>query len=264
MDKRIFTLLVAVAALLLLPGTLPGTFALGASACKLRFAWADLPPYQSATADGRPTGIDVELIAEAARRMPCALEWEMVPRMRAIILVQEGKVDALAGVARTAEREQFGIFSQSFRRGRNVLIVRKGTSARYPFRSLTELAEHSFRVGVTSGTKYSQEYEDLNQRGALVDNLIPIQSGDSALAMLTRERIDGFLDGYRVAMYRAEQLGVTALIEVHPMRISEHEAYVVFSRAANIDPAIITRFNAVILGMQADGTVTRMVGDSGS
>lgn len=229
------------------------------ASCKLRLAATDMPPYQAARPDGPPTGIDIDLINEIGRRMPCAIEWIAVPRARAMVLVQEGKVDAVPGVARTAEREAFGLFSQPLRQGRNALIVRKGSSADYPLDSLTALAASNFRLGATAGTKYSQEFENLLNSGALVDNLVIVQNGESAMNMLLRGRIDGFLDGYRIAMARAEQMGRADAVEAHPMHISEHQAYVIFSSAANIDPAVITRFNAVLLGMQMDGTVERIV-----
>lgn len=230
-----------------------------ADGCRLRFAVTDMPPYQVITPDGPPHGIDIQLMAEVGRRMPCAVEWVTVPRMRAMVMLQEGKVDAMPGVARTQEREAFGLFSQPLRQGRNVLIVRKNMSASFPLDSLTALAASNFRLGVIAGSKYSQEFEDLLQSGALADNLVILQNGDSAMTMLLRGRIDGFLDGYRIAMARAAQMGQPDAVEAHPMTVSAHSAYVIFSIAAHIDPARITRFNAVLLGMQADGTVDRIV-----
>lgn len=249
----------ATLAALCLVLTQPAPVSAEPAACKLRLAATDMPPYQVIRADGTASGIDIDLMTEAAQRMPCAIEWITVPRTRAMVLVQEGKVDGVPGVARTAEREAFGLFSQPMRQGRNALIVRKNTSADYPLESLTALAASKFRLGATAGTKYSQEFEDLLKGGALVDNLVIVQNGESAMNMLLRGRIDGFLDGYRIAMSRANQMGQADAVEAHPMHISEHQAYVIFSIAANVDPAVITRFNAVLLGMQMDGTVGRIV-----
>lgn len=235
-----------------------------AGACHMQFVWAELPPYQTLGPEGKPTGIDIELVMEAARRMPCTIDWELAPRARAVLLVQEGKADAIVGVARTAEREAFGIFSQPIREGRNVLIVRKGDIKSHPYNSLTELAATGFRLAVTSGTKYSQEFEDLARSGALADNIVTVQNGESAMAMLLRDRVDGFLDGYRIAIDRAEQMEMRDDIDVHPMFINEHKAFALFSRTSGINPATITRFNAVMLGMQADGSTTRIISNYGS
>ncbi len=236
----------------------------GAPTCTLRFVWTELPPYQTLGTDGKPAGIDIELVEEVGRRMTCVIQWELAPRPRALLLVQEGKVDAVVGVARTAEREAYGTFSHPVREGRNVMIVRKGATSQFVFRSLTDLADSQFRLGVVLGSRYSQEFEDLTRSGALADNVIPVQNGESAMAMLMRDRIDGFLDGYRIALARAAQLGLTEDVEVHPMFVNEHKAFALFSRSANVDPATITRFNAVLLGMQADGTITRIQSNYGS
>ncbi|MFV3128100.1 substrate-binding periplasmic protein [Niveispirillum sp. KHB5.9] len=257
-------LLAAIAALFALPAWLPAAAGEGAGGCHMQFVWAEMPPYQTLGGDGKPTGIDIELVAEAARRMPCTIDWELAPRARAVLLVQEGKADAIVGVARTAEREAFGIFSQPIREGRNVLIVRKGDAKSFPYNSLTELSASGFRLGVTSGTKYSQEFENLSRGGALADNIVTVQNGESAMAMLLRDRIDGFLDGYRIAINRAEQMGMRGDIDVHPMFVNEQKAFTLFSRTSGINPATITRFNAVMLGMQTDGTTNRIISNYGS
>lgn len=264
MNFSIRPLLAALAALFVLAGAAPAVRGEAAPVCTLRFVWTELPPYQTLGADGKPAGIDIELVEEIGRRMPCSIQWELAPRPRALLLVQEGKVDAVIGVARTAEREAFGTFSHPVREGRNVMIVRKGTTSRFAFKSLTELADSNFRLGVVPGSRYSQEFEDLTRSGALADNIIPVQNGESAMAMLMRDRIDGFLDGYRIALARAAQLGLAEDVEVHPMFVNEHKAFTLFSRAAGVDPANITRFNAVLLGMQADGTITRIMNNYGS
>lgn len=264
MSMSIRSLPAALAALFLLAGAVPVAWGQGTPACSLHFVWTELPPYQTLGEDGRPAGIDIELVEELGRRMPCAIQWELAPRPRALLLVQEGKVDAVIGVARTAEREAFGTFSHPVREGRNVMIVRKGAASRFAFKSLTELAAGNFRLGVVPGSRYSQEFEDLTRSGALADNIVPVQNGESAMAMLMRDRIDGFLDGYRIALARAAQLGLAEDVEVHPMFVNEHKAFALFSRSAGVDPAVITRFNAVLLGMQADGTITRILNNYGS
>lgn len=264
MNLSIRPLLAALAVFFLLAGNAATARGEDASGCALRFVWTELPPYQTLGPDGKPAGIDIELVEEIGRRMPCSIQWELAPRPRALLLVQEGKVDGVVGVARTAEREVFGTFSHPVREGRNVLIVRKGVTSRFTFKSLTELADSNFRLGVVPGSRYSQEFEDLTRSGALADNVIAVQNGESAMAMLMRDRIDGFLDGYRIALARAAQLGLADDVEVHPMFVNEHKAFALFSRSASVDPAVITRFNAVLLGMQADGTITRILNSYGS
>jgi len=232
--------------------------------CRLRVAWTDLPPFQQAGPGDTPIGIDIKLVEEAARRVPCAVIWLHTPPTRAMVMLREGRVDAFPGVARTPEREVFGIFSLPLRDGRNTLIVRRGTSGDYPFNSLTDLAASSFRLGVLPGVRYSPEYESLLASGALADNLLIVQNGASALGMLLRGRLDGFLDGYRVAMERAAKAGEADAIEAHPMPISAHQAFMMFSQSANVPADIISRFNAALIGMAADGTTKRILNKDGS
>lgn len=259
-----FPAVAALAAILASPVHATAAVGEGAGACHLHIAWNEAPPYQTADRDGKPSGIDVELMTEAAKRMPCTLDWELAPRARAFAMLQEGRVDMLIGVGRTSEREAFGVFSQPVRDGRNVLIVRKGHGADFAFKNLTELSASSFRLGVIAGSRYSQEFEDLTRNGDLADNTITAPNGDSAMAMLMRDRIDGFIDGYRIAINRALQLGLAGQIEIYPMFVNEQQAFALFSRASGVDPATITRFNTAIMGMQMDGTVARILHNDGS
>lgn len=232
--------------------------------CALRFAWVDLPPYQFPGPDGAIKGIDHDLVTEAARRAGCVVTWISAPRPRALMMVQEGQVDAIAGVAHTPEREKIGIYSHFMRQGRNVLVLRREDAGRYFFSDLAGLAASPFRLGVVSGSLYSSEYERLLRSGDLADNLVIVNGGESATTMLLRGRIDGFLDGYRVAAERLERMGVRDQVVFHPMKITSKEAFILFSRAAGIDPAIIDRFNLALAAMQEDGTTARILDLGGS
>ena len=232
--------------------------------CILRFAWVDLPPYQFPDPDGTIKGIDHDLVTEAARRAGCTVTWLHAPRPRALMMVQEGQVEAISGVARTPERERIGIYSHLLRRGRNVLVLRREEAGQYFFTDLAGLADSRFRLGVVSGTRYSDEYERLLRAGRLADNLVTVSGGESAIAMLLRGRIDGFLEGYRVATERLERMGLRDQVVFHPMKVAGDEAFILFSRAAAIDPAIIDRFNRALVAMQEDGTTARILDHGGS
>ncbi|WP_404326208.1 substrate-binding periplasmic protein [Aerophototrophica crusticola] len=146
---------VALAFALLLLAVLPAE----AADCALRFAWWPWEPYHYLDEDGRMRGIDHALVTEAARRAGCSVTWEQVPRRRSLVLVQEGLIDAVAGLGVTAERQAMGRFSRPLRSGLNVLLVRKGEADRFPATRLADLAGQGFRLGVIAGARHSEEID---------------------------------------------------------------------------------------------------------
>lgn len=66
---------------------------------------AELPPYVIRTEQGQPSGIAVEILEEAARRMQEPLTIELMPLARAINEVQYRKDVLLIPPVRSAQRE---------------------------------------------------------------------------------------------------------------------------------------------------------------
>jgi len=233
---------------------LPGLSASAAGNCTLRFVWVEFAPFHFLDESGAMQGIDHAMVMEAGRRLGCGITWEQTLYPRALTMVEEGRADAMAGLTRTPDREVFGLYSAPLRHGSNVLVVRKGEAGRHRFATLAELADTGFRLGVVRGARYSADYEAMLESGRLADNLVLVNSPDIALTMLVRGRVDGIVDGQQALAWRARRLGLADRIEVHPMKVANNTAHVLFSRRV-IDPALVERFNAVLLDMAVDGTV---------
>lgn len=249
--------LLAALAVLLTLAILPGS----AAACVLRFAWSEWAPYHYRGADGRPTGIDHALVTQAMRRMGCTLEWVEMPRNRAVNMLREGRIDAIAGLGMTEDRLEYSLFSAPLRPGRNVLLVRRGESTLFPFPTLEELADSPFRLGVIGGARYSQEYERLLEAGRLEDNNVTVPSFEAALSMLMRNRIDGFIIGDQVARHLVRSRQEEQEVEFHPMPIQTGTAYVMFSRRT-VDHDLVRRFDEALAEMEADGTTEHILNSS--
>ena len=238
-------------ALLLLPSAVQ-------AACTRRFAWTEWEPFHYRGIDGEMHGIDHALVGDAARRAGCTVLWVEMPRSRALPLLKDGRIDGIAGMSRTQEREVFALYAGPMRPGRNVLTVRRGDAATFPFTSLRELADSGFRLGIIGGAKYSQEYESLLASGALADNVVQVANTEGAVTMLLRGRIDGYIDGQIVARRQHARMEVSDRVEEHPMVISNTAAYLLLSRRS-VDPAVAERFNTALRAMMADGSIERVM-----
>ncbi|MFC7334228.1 substrate-binding periplasmic protein [Rhodocista pekingensis] len=235
----------------LLLSFLPASAVRADGPCHLTFGWTSWEPYQYRMEDGRLEGIDLRLVKEATRRMGCALEWEEGPRSRLLARLREGRIDAIAGLSHTDEREAFGLYSHPYREGANVLVVRRGESGRWRCRTLEELAGLDFRLGVILGAMPSREFETMLLSGRLARVAVQVPTVETARAMLQRGRIDGYFDGALV-LQRLLASGRVEGMEAHPLSLA-NDAYVLFSRRS-VTPETVGRFDAALDAMAADGS----------
>jgi polar amino acid transport system substrate-binding protein len=70
-----------------------------------------------------------------------------------------GTADIAAGATASEERSRYAYFSKPYRTETDVLILPRGASGRYPFRTIEEMldtfAKQKFRLGVVAGFIYA-------------------------------------------------------------------------------------------------------------
>lgn len=88
--------------------------AAGAMACELTVVYSDVaaPPYLMGDRETIPPapGIAIELVSEAANRMPCTLNWKRLPNRRVQHEMQYGDADAMLMYSYDAERAAYAVY----------------------------------------------------------------------------------------------------------------------------------------------------------
>ena len=72
----------------------------------LKLSTHELPPY-STQGHGSPSGLAVDVVVCAAKRLPLSLELEFVPWARAQKHAQEGQSDGFFAASQSAERDAY-------------------------------------------------------------------------------------------------------------------------------------------------------------
>ncbi|MCV2370579.1 substrate-binding periplasmic protein [Roseateles oligotrophus] len=67
------------------------------------------PPFEMLV-DGRLTGLHIDLVEAAARKLGVSVKWDSLPWKRALRMVEEGQADAVTYITRTPDREAWAIF----------------------------------------------------------------------------------------------------------------------------------------------------------
>jgi polar amino acid transport system substrate-binding protein len=86
-----------------------GPVAMGQSEIRVVRGDESYPPFEI-WVDGRLTGLHIELVEAAAKRLGASVKWESLPWKRALLMVETGQADAVTYVTRTPEREAWALF----------------------------------------------------------------------------------------------------------------------------------------------------------
>jgi polar amino acid transport system substrate-binding protein len=218
----------------------------------LRGGWYPWDPYQYREyrrGAAVLTGFDVEVERAIARVLGVEIVLNDMAWQDHIAALAAGRADIAVGATYSPERERFAYFSKPYRRETDVLVLRKGDSARYRFANvdemLDEFAKRNFRLGVIAGFTYAEP--KINAFIADPDHADWIVKADDDVRNL-QNLLDGGIDGFiadrivaGTVAWRQDKLGE---IEEYPLRFST-DIHFMLSRATQ-SPAMLERLNAAI------------------
>ncbi|GAA3558243.1 substrate-binding periplasmic protein [Marinobacter xestospongiae] len=193
---------------------------------------ADWLPYMYRDADGRRAGLDYELVKGVLDHAGCDYEFVDYPSKRALVKLQEGTIDLLAGASVTPEREAYSRFTVPYRQERIVLLVRREDRDRLPTQELGTLIEDfNLVLGAIAGGYYGQAFDGLD-RDVLMerDRLVMLNSNRQLLNLLTIGRIDAVVgDGVSLHV-SAASLDLVDQVSVHGRFLNQDPVHLMLSK----------------------------------
>lgn len=204
-------------------------------------------PYMYRDEAGNLAGLDYELVKGILGRAGCDYVFVEYPSKRALVGVERGEIDLVAGASITPERRTYGRFSRSYREERIVLMVRAGERRAYPGTSLAELmARHDLVLGAINGGYYGDEYGQLD-RTALVSSgqLVLMPDNERLLNLLALGRIDAIAGDAASLYMTAEKLGVRDQVTLHDHVLSQDVVHLLLSKRSTT-PSDLALIDAAI------------------
>lgn len=223
-----------------------------AYSCELKVIWEDWVPYQYENDQKQLTGLDVELVSAVAKLADCKIHYINRPWARALREIEKGDLDMAPGASLNDERQQYARFSDPYREEVVVLMVRKGDSAKMPLTKLADITSLKLRLGVTRDYYNGPDFETLMKEPAFARQVEEVSATEQNFHKLKGKRIDGVLVDPVVGKHLAKQLGMSDLLEVHPLPISRDDIYFMFSKQSTT-PEHVTRFNEALGKLKASG-----------
>jgi polar amino acid transport system substrate-binding protein len=210
------------------------------------------PPFEMLEG-GRLSGVHIELVEAAAKRIGASVKWESLPWKRALRMVEDGQADAVTYISRTPEREAWAIFVAG-----NVLsssevrfIVPKEQAGRISFDgNLARFLEQHTPIVVRGFAYGSPELDRLKKLEAnnMQDVVRMLKAGYSDLAVVNWGDFVGAFKG------KPELAAVTPL----KPPILTLQNYIAFSRSKK-DEDLARRFAAALIDYKSSPDYTALL-----
>jgi polar amino acid transport system substrate-binding protein len=231
---------------------------------RLRGGWYAWDPYQYR--DYRRdvpilTGFDVEIERALERLLGLEILLPEVAWRDQIAGIAAGTQDIAAGAFYSDARNANAYFSKPYRTETDVLILPRGASAHYPFRTvegmLDTFAKEKFRLGVVAGYIYADpRVSAFIADPAHEDQIFPVPTEAQNLRNLLAGLIDGFLADRIAASTTAWRRHEGSRIEEHPLRFTA-DIHFMLSRATQT-PQMLARLDNAIDELKRSGEFHRI------
>ncbi len=220
--------------------------------CELDLGWDPWEPYQYLDVKGDVQGLDIEIFKAAAELAGCSVTFTQGDWFHLLQLIRTGDIDALAGASKTPQREDFAIFSRPYREETFQLYVRLGDVTTYKDKSLAELMEGDFKLGLTQDYLYGDEVTSLQDDKEKAAKISYVPLGEMNFFNLMDNKIDGLIEDPFVGTYTLRRKGWED--DIMPLSLDLHsgEVYYMFSQSS-VDEAVVERFNNALKEMKDSG-----------
>ncbi len=185
------------------------------------------PPY-IIDENGKQGGIEYDIMQAVLKDMGYTMQYKSYPWKRAVDMIKKKEADAILGLFKDAEREQFLFFPETaFLNAVYVFFYKKGNE--FVYDGIASLSGK--RVGIINGYIYSDEFGKAG--GFEKEGVTELEQN---LKKLVHGRLDLVLDNQYVGLYLAKQLGLSEQIgyAATPLTAARPH-YVAFARKAGYD-----------------------------
>jgi polar amino acid transport system substrate-binding protein len=157
----------------------------------LRYAVFPAPPYMIGAGDPQEvmSGIDVDIVAEIARRLDLKVEYIKCTWERCLELMKKGEADILSSVYKKPEREEYMYYMEKAYLDRLPIAFYTLKKNNYPIKTYEDIY-HLEKVGVLQGASYFERFDNDDQV-----KKFEVPSQDQLFPMLLAGRLDA-IAGY--------------------------------------------------------------------
>ena len=216
----------------------------------------DFAPY-SMLVDGKPAGIDVEVLQAAADKAGVTIEIELKPWEQLIKMVETGTCDGAFALFLSPERQKTALFLEAspIHFSDYVLFTKVGDT--FPFETYDDLTGKT--IGKVKGISLGNDFARAEAEGKVTVHEFPDLT--SSLTGLIQDQINAYAGNIDVTYYRLKAMGMTSSISYLSKKLVENQpSYLVMSRASDLEEKedVLQRLGMALDTMRKDGSYNRI------
>ncbi|MCF6193247.1 MAG: transporter substrate-binding domain-containing protein [Kangiellaceae bacterium] len=228
------------------------------AACELILGWDPWEPYQYLTPDDQVKGLEIELIQSMARQVGCSVKFEQGEWMALLESLELGKIDMLGGASKTDARKTFAHFSIPYRHESFVLYLLAENMEIYAEKSIYELMDEKFRLGITDDYIYGDAISLIQDKKSYQSQIVTVPITEVNYYNLMQGNIDGFLEDPFVAGYTIKRKGLSAKISASGIKVHSGDVSIMFSKAS-VTPERVEQFNMALESIKNSGEYKKIL-----
>jgi len=204
-----------------------------ALACVMKVQVHDFPPY-SYLQGTEWHGSRVVLSQRLAEKLNCRIEYLDVPFGRALILMEEGQIDFIFNLTKTAEREKAMLFLVPHQLEVLVIGVHKSYPEWLQLSSIPELQQFPGRIALTTGSYLGKAFETIRSDHHYADKFVEVADRRAKNELVVKGRAHGVIEERDYLRYAVENFPDYQNIVIAPLVLSESPVYLALSRRSQL------------------------------
>jgi len=219
----------------------------------------DMPPYMFLNEQKQLVGYRVEFMQQLFARLKCDLKiMTDLPWKRSLILLENGEVDVLMNVSKSAEREHYAWFSAAYDDEKVALFVAAAQREHIQLKQIADLATADIRVGIIRGNHYGAQFMALLAQAEKRGNVVEAIDKPALYQLVLRDRVQVYLDYYPNGLLGLRDEKLDQEIVRYPLApLSIGQVHFMFSKKS-VSPAFVRQLDLALAAMQQDGSVRKL------
>lgn len=208
------------------------------------------PPFRIKDENGQIAGIDREIMDEVGKRLGVKFVWHQRPWVRCLAEIESGMADIVTGIAKTAEREEYTLYSSDFYSELKPAFYTHDKSLAKQIKTYRDL--YGVSIGYTRGSAYFERFDSddaLNKKAGVDERQL--------IDMVTAERWDAFVGTDTQVEYDLKRLDLVD--SIHKVQYSPQESvrlYIGVSRKS-LFAQRMNDLNAIMKNLIEEGWIER-------
>jgi polar amino acid transport system substrate-binding protein len=227
-------------------------FSFSAEQCKWNVGWEHFYPYSYQDKQGALVGIDIDILNIISTNLNCKITYIERPWQRLLMELKVGKIDIIAGVSRTKERETYSFYSQVYRYEEKTLFVRKEDIGKYSIKTISDLITSNIKLVVTRGHYNGKELEKARKNPEFNKRIFDVLDNRTHSKMLISNRADGYFDAKISGLQLLKEKNLSDKIVLHGFTLYKEPVFVIFSKKS-FKHNNIESFNKEIIKLKKSG-----------